>query len=95
MTIHRVIIQIRRPTETDRGQVSEGYYTITDGVLTMTRPDGEPVAEGQFTHILKPGDSPVAIAGILTRRARRYLLGISEESEAFGRRLEYTSTGVA
>lgn len=95
MTVHRVIIQIRRPTTTDPGQVSEGFYVIQDGVLIMTHGDGEPVSPDQFRHTLKEGDNAAAIAGILTRKARRYLLGTTEEEEAFARPLAYQSNGIA
>ena len=95
MIVHRVIIQIRRPTLGDPGQVSDGYYTIAGNVLTMTHPDGEPVSPDQFRHTLKDGDDPAAIAGMLTRKARRFMLGISETEEAFGRPLGYVDLGLA
>jgi hypothetical protein len=95
MTVHRVIIQIRRPSFGDPGQVSEGYYTVQDGVLVMTHEDGEPVSPDQFRHTLKAGDEPAAIAGILTREVRRYMLGITKAEEAFGRPLDYGNSGIA
>lgn len=95
VTVHRVVIQLRKPSGSDPGQVSDGFYTITDGVLTMTRPDGEPVDPEQFRHTLKPGDDANAIAGMLTHRVRKILLGITDEQAAFGRRLDYPSSGVA
>lgn len=100
-TVHRVIAQIRRPVGTDPGQVSDGFYTVTDGVLTLTAPDGSPLIKKDGTalsphrHVLKPGDDAQAIAITLTRKARRELLGLSEEQEAFGRRLNYGPLGVA
>jgi hypothetical protein len=95
MTVHRVIIQIRRPSGDDPGQVSEGYYVVHDGVLTMTHEDGQPVSPDQFRHTLKAGDDPAAIAGMLTRRVRRFMLGITETEEAFNRPLGYGNLGIA
>lgn len=94
MTVHRVIIQIRRPSPGDPGQVSDGYYAVADGVLVMTNPAGEPIDPDQFRHKLKPGDNPAAIAGILTRKIRRLILGITKEQEAFGRPLAYSDSGI-
>lgn len=88
MTINRVIIQLRRPSGDDPGQISEGYYTVEHGVLVMTHADGRPVND-EFRHTLKAGDEPAAIAGMLTRRVRRFMLGISEAEEAFNRPLRY------
>lgn len=95
MIVQRVIIQIRRPTPGDVGQVSEGYYVVESGVLIMTHEDGEPVSPDQFRHTLKPGDDPAAIAGVLTRDVRRYMLGITKAEEAFNRPLRYSDSGIA
>lgn len=94
MKVERVTIQIRRPTYNDPGQISEGFYTFDGTTLTMTKPDGTPIGE-QFTLKLKPGDNPAAIAGILTRRVRRSMLGTSADEEAFGRPLNYDNPGIA
>jgi hypothetical protein len=94
MTVHRVIIFIRQPSPGDPGQVSDGYYVLNAGELVMTHSDGEPVSPDQFRHTLKPGDDPAAIAGVLTRRCRRFLLGISEAEEAFNRPLGYSNAGI-
>lgn len=95
MTVHRAIVQIRRPSPGDPGQVSEGYYVIEGNTLVMTHPDGEPISADQFRHQLNPGDDARAIAGVLTKLVRRQLLGISGEQEAFGRRLSYADQGIA
>lgn len=103
MTVHRVIVQIRRPSEFDRGQVTEGFYVIEGDTLMMTAPDGGPImgSDGlpvdpdQFRHVLKPGDEPGAIAGMLTKKVRRHILGISETQESFGRSLIYEKSGIA
>lgn len=98
--VRRVIIQLRKPSDRDVGLVSFGYYVIDGETLVMTFATGEPVnpdqdGKGQFRHTLKAGDDPNAIAGVLTRQCRRFLLGISEAEEAFGRPLGYSNSGVA
>lgn len=95
MIVHRVIIQIRRPSLGDPGQVSDGYYTVAGNVLTMTHADGEPVDPNQFRHTLKAGDDAAAIAGMLTRKVRRFMAGISETEDAFNRPLGYENLGLA
>ena len=94
MTVHRVIVQIRAPSPLDPGQVSEGFYVVEGGVLIMTRPDGSPVDPDRFRHALKDGDSPAAIAGVLTKLVRKSLAGMSEDEERFGRRLSYQPAGI-
>lgn len=98
--IHRVYAQIKPSKGNDPGQVSEGYYTIADGVLTMTRPDGEPVKNPAehtlYQHRLGPNDSPDVIAVVLTKKVRLHMKGIfTDESTSFNRTLEYRSEGIA
>lgn len=100
MTPLRVTVQIRGPSPGDLGQVSEGFYVVRDGVLTLTSPDGSPLVRSdgtpvEKTHRLAPGDVPEAIARMLTKKARRELLGITEIEEAFRRPLVYQPLGVA
>ena len=95
MTVHRVIVQLRAPAPGYPGQVSDGYYAIEGDTLVMTYANGEPVSEDQFRHRLRPGDDPNAVAGELTKLVRRHLLGLSADSEAFGRPLGYQNLGIA
>lgn len=93
--VRRVVIQLRKPSDRDVGLVSFGFYVIDGETLIMTYATGEPVSPDQFRHTLKAGDDPNAIAGVLTRQCRRFLLGISEAEEAFGRPLGYANSGIA
>jgi hypothetical protein len=100
MEVKRVSVQLRLPTATDVGQVTEGFYVVRDGLLTLTRPDGSPLVTKDGTplnksHTLKPNDNPESIAQVLTRKARRELLGLTEAQEAFSRPLQYATVGVA
>lgn len=98
--VHYVFAQIKPATKTDPGQVSEGYYTLDDGMITMTSPGGEPVlhpAESTpYQHRLAPNESPRVIAAMLTKRIRMHMKGIfTEEQTSFNRPLEYRSEGIA
>lgn len=90
-TAREVTIQIRAPSATSEGQVSTGYYIVENGVLIMTRPDGEPVSETLYRHTLRPNDDAQSIASVLTRKVRRELSGLSD----FNRPLEYKPQGIA
>ena len=42
--VHRIIAQIEKPTSRDpAGRVTEGYYTVVRGVMTMTDASGIPM----------------------------------------------------
>jgi hypothetical protein len=71
-----VFAQIKRPSGDDPGQISEGHYTIADGVLTMTTRTGKVVRDEcghTYTHKLQPADNADAIARQLTRKIRKEL----------------------
>lgn len=92
--IKGVSVQLQRPTGPDDvGRITEGFYTVSGNVLTMTYADGSPV-EG-FTFTLKPDDDAESIARVLTRKVRRQVLGLTEEGEAFNRQISYANTGIA
>lgn len=89
MTVKQVSVQIRRPSGDDPGQVTVAYYVLRGDELVMTRGDGTPVDADRFTHKLRPGDSPDAIAGVLGKQIRREALKITEEQERFYAPLDY------
>jgi hypothetical protein len=90
--VQSVTVQVRAPTDNDPGQVTTGYYTVADGILTMTQPNGEPVIGEQgerFTQSISADDNVRAIAGLLTRKVRRAIRGETEFQERFRRPLQY------
>lgn len=100
MTVHHVTVQLRKPVGDDLGQVTEGFYVVQDGVLSLTDDDGDPLMGKNGVpvvkrHVLKPGDNAEAIARVLTKKARREILGLTETQESFGRKLGYQPNGVA
>ena len=95
--VKSVTIQIRPRSGRagDTGQVSFGYYTVEDGVLTMTDGDGRPVRrrDGELMQRkLKPGDDAETFARIFTRSFRLHVQG---DGADFNRQLDYPNLGVA
>lgn len=93
----RVVVQLEAPTEHDPGQITEGFYSVADGVLAMVYANGSPVLiDGKPIEArLGPNDNPRAIAGRLTREVRRALANVTETEERFNRTLRYGNTGFA
>jgi hypothetical protein len=77
-------------------QISEGFYTVDDGLITMVRPDGKLVHlddHQPVQHQLQPGDNEQAIAKMLTRKIRKHFRG--ELVESFGNPINYPPASVA
>ena len=96
--IKEVSVIIANPvTRGDTGRATIGFYTVSDGVLTMVDGDGKPVFRRHsgdiYTHELKDGDDPVAIAKRLTMSIWRSNTG-GDPSGGFSRRLVYPDIGV-
>jgi hypothetical protein len=92
--IHQVFATVRLPSDGDPGQVTIGYYTQADGVLTMTDSKGVPVRTSsgeKRVHRLQEGEDPRAIASRLTKQIRTAMRGESD----FNRPLNYSRHGVA
>ncbi len=87
--VHHVNVQI------GTNRIVEGFYTIEDGVLTMTFADGEPVKlDGlTFQKAIQPGDKPHQVAGYLTKEIRRLTIG--EVVEGFNNPINYPASGIA
>ena len=95
--VRSVTVQIYAPSGNDHGQVTYGYYTVDDGMLTMTDEDGAPiVADGQMFQEAVP-DARMAdqVAGRLTRLVRRALRGDTEAQERFRRPMTLGKAGFA
>jgi hypothetical protein len=96
--IKEVSVIIANPvTRSDTGRATIGFYTVSDGVLTMVDGDGKPVFRRHsgdiYTHELKDGDDPVAIAKRLTMSIWRSNTG-GDASGGFNRRLVYNDAGI-
>lgn len=88
--IHYIQVQI------GRNRVAEGFYTLKDGLLTMVYNDGEPVAlqdGSRVEHRIKPDENARRIAGQLTIKVRKSLMG--ETVEGFSGPIDYPPAGVA
>ena len=95
--VHRVTVQLEAPSGDYPGKVTYGYYTVADGLLTMTDGEGnavrQPATGDTFTVRLRDGVQPEAIARSLTRRVWRALHG--EDGAGFNRPLNYQRIAVA
>jgi hypothetical protein len=101
LTVKSVYATVRQPKDaTDTGQVTIGFYTLADGVLTMTDSKGAAVRERQsgetYTHKMQPGEDAEVIAKRLTLEIYRMLRGeTAAPATGFGRALNYPAGGVA
>jgi hypothetical protein len=95
--VHSVIVQVKPPGPNFPGQVAHGRYTVTDGVVTLTDHDGNPVRDGEgrtYTEKLEPSGDARAVAGRLTKRLRAVLRGESPDApERVSKPLNYRNPG--
>ncbi|WP_409188784.1 hypothetical protein [Bradyrhizobium sp. RDM4] len=89
--IRCVWIQTRAPDyeRGEEGNVEPGYYTVSDGVLTMRDAAGKSTGA---KHVLGPDDNERVIASRLTREAWQKAGGGGSD---FNRRLDYGPIGIA
>jgi hypothetical protein len=97
--VHQVYIHIKPVSlALPTGQVAYGFYTLVDGVVTMTNQKGEPAQDDAgkiYTAKLQPNDDAHVIAGRLTRRLRDALLGKKDAPPSgFGAPLNYPKAGI-
>jgi hypothetical protein len=98
--VHSVYATVRNPNPSnpnDQGQVTTGYYTLADGVLTMTDSNGVAVRDlnsgEKITQKIGAGEDPRAVAGRLTLKIYRMLRGETEQAAAFNRPISYPNVG--
>ena len=90
--VRQVIVTIRPPKGNFRGQVCYGWYTLQDGVVTLTDREGNPAGDEtgrRFTHKLAPGEDARAIACKLTKELRLVLRGNSAPVAGFEGEINY------
>jgi hypothetical protein len=78
--VRQVTVTIKPPKGSYPGQVTYGWYTLQDDVVTLTDREGNPAGEEtgrKFTHRLAPGEDARAIACKLTKELRLALRGNS------------------
>jgi hypothetical protein len=79
----------------DPGTVEPGYYTVADGVVTLTDQEGVPITAGrmQLDYTAKLGDNETAIQVAQRLIWRRYRA--TRGGTDFNRPLQYPRLGVA
>jgi hypothetical protein len=101
--VHKVTVEIKPPKPGFPGQVALGYYTLTDGVVTMTDASGNPAEDGagkQYRHKLAPHEDARAIACRMTKELRNALrrgappagFGSGTSLNNFGSPIQYPKT---
>jgi hypothetical protein len=100
--VHSVIATVRRPSgqQGDPGQVTEGHYTLDDGLLTMADSTGAAVrrpSNGEkITHRMHPAEDARIVACRLTLEIYRILRGeTAATATGFGRKINYPRSVVA
>src|SRR6476660_8811925 len=71
-------IDLKRPSETQPGQIAEGAYVLSDGEVTLTDLKGRAVHDQNgktYTRKLKDGEEPDSVARQLMRELRTALRG--------------------
>ena len=90
--VRQVIVTIKPPKGNYPGQVTYGWYTLQDGVVTLTDRKGNPAGEEtgrKFTHKLAPGEDARAIACKLTKELRQALRDNSASVAGFEGKINY------
>ena len=90
--VRQVSVTIKPPKGSFPGQVTYGWYTVHDGVVTLTDREGNPAGEEtgrKFTHMLAPGEDTRAVACKLTKELRLALLDNSAPVAGFEGKINY------
>jgi hypothetical protein len=98
MDVRQITVITRNPSGSDdRGSCEDGWYTVDDGVLTMTDAEGaalrNPNTGEKITHRLAPGESDKAVAKRL--RLKIYRDARPDEMAGFNRPIRYPKSGWA
>jgi hypothetical protein len=96
--VHQVWIHIKPVSRgLPTGQIAYGFYTLVDGVVTMTDAKGNPAHDdaGKTYTAKLDGEDLHIIAGRLTRKLRDALIGKKDAPPAgFGAPLNYSKSGI-
>lgn len=82
------------------GQIAFGFYTVVDGVVTMTDSKGNPAQDDAgktYTQKLETNDNAHDVAGRLTKKLRDTLLGVGKKDappSGFGGPLNYGPSSI-
>jgi hypothetical protein len=96
--VHTVWIQIKPPTATKLAVLAYGFYTVSDGVVTMVDPKGALAVDesgNTYKHKLAQGEDAKTVAARLTRKLRLALQGKSEAPTGFRGPIAYPKIGTA
>jgi hypothetical protein len=91
-------VKTPNPSTDDPGQTTYGYYTLVDGLMTMTDGEGKPmrhaVSGEMVTHRMRGADREIPVATVLTRQVYDVLRGKEDRPSGFNRTLKYPTCGL-
>jgi hypothetical protein len=90
--VRKVTIQIAPPKGKFPGAVTYGFYTVVDGVVTMTDKDGNPAGletGRSFSHKLKAGEDAHLWACKMTCDLRKEFKGSNSAPDGFSGPIHY------
>jgi hypothetical protein len=99
--VHSIYAIVRNPSPgdpNDQGQVTTGFYTLADGILTMTNSEGAAVRDNRgekITHKIEAGEDPRMVASRLTLKIYGMMRSGSGQVTGFNRPLGYPGSGLA
>jgi hypothetical protein len=97
-TVYAVTAIVSMPSKREPlGRLTHGFYTVIDGVLTMTDKDGRPAEDAtgkRYTHRLAPNEDERAVASRMTKKLREALRSKSEPVAGFSGKINYPKRAV-
>jgi hypothetical protein len=95
MEVFSTYVTIARPMGDDPGTIEPGYYTVADGVVTLTDHEGKPITAGrmQLDYTSNVGDKETEMQVAQRLIWRRYRA--TKGGTNFNRPLNYPKTGIA
>ena len=97
-TIYTVTAIVSMPSKREPlGRLTHGFYTVVDGVLTMTDRDGQPAEDAtgkRYTHRLAPNEDEHAVASKMTKELRKALRSKSEPVAGFSGKINYPKRAI-
>jgi hypothetical protein len=97
-TVHAVTAIVSMPSKREPlGRLTYGFYTLVDGVLTMTDKDGGPAEDAtgrRYTHRLAPNEDKRAVASRMTKELREAFRSKSESVAGFSGKINYPKRAV-
>jgi len=94
MTVFPTYITIARPLGDNPGKIEPGHFTVASGTVTLTDPDGKPLASGRlqlgYTAKIGAGETERQVANRLLWRKYQ----ATKSGADFNRQIEFKNYGI-